>query len=265
MIVTKKAAIFLFLFWLGVSHGAEPKTEIVPIQHRQAAELVDTLQPFLEEGGIIRAYNHQLIIKSSDQNLTELKQIIQKLDQAPRQLLITVRQPLASEAHSYGSSTSGQITPKGSSVSIKTYSTSSRDQAPTEQQIRTLEGQPAAIYIGQAFPLGQQETVQTPSGSYSKSRVDYKEVKTGFTVIPRVNGDEVILEISPQTESLPVTGGGMIQIQRAHTTVRGKLGEWLELSGATSEQNSTGKRLLYSTRSRDKQTRRILVKVNEIK
>jgi hypothetical protein len=76
-----------------------------------------------------------------------------------------------------------------------------------------------------------------------------QDIATGFDVIPRVAGDEVLLEIAPQREVAGTLGRGSVQVQRASSTLRARLGEWVELAGADEGASS----------------RRIWVKVDEVR
>jgi hypothetical protein len=70
-------------------------------------------------------------------------------------------------------------------------------------------------------------------------------VQTGFYATPRLSGDRVTLEISPQQQRL--TGGDRgaqvaVATGSAATTVSGRLGEWIEIGGVieTSAGSNTG-------------------------
>jgi type II secretory pathway component GspD/PulD (secretin) len=67
----------------------------------------------------------------------------------------------------------------------------------------------------------------------------YKEIGTGFYVVPRLSGERVLLDISPQKEQLVSGRDKSIATQRIVTTVSGRLGEWIELGGI-SQRNEGG-------------------------
>jgi hypothetical protein len=64
-----------------------------------------------------------------------------------------------------------------------------------------------------------------------------QDVTSGFYVVPRLNGDEVTLEIM-QHDDRPGQRRGAINTQSAGTVVRGRLGEWVELGGVETSNNS---------------------------
>ncbi len=244
----------------------ESKLEIIPLHHRNAGEILSSLRPFVAQGGVIKAHGNQLIIKTSAKNLAELKQIIATLDQAARQLIITVRQTRAGEGYTEALGAEGEITTGGgAAVTIEGHRTGRRDQAVAEQQIRTLEGQAATIQIGQSIPVGELSTQQTPWGSQSQGGVKYKSVTSGFTVIPRLQGNEVVLEIASQSQAPATSGGGIINTQKTQTTLRAKLGQWVKLGGVAGEEASSDQAIIHHTARRDERQRQIYIRVTEVR
>ena len=81
--------------------------------------------------------------------------------------------------------------------------------------------------------------------------------------VPRVSGDRVTIDISPRDDT-PGPLPGSVNTQRLVTTVSGRLGEWIELGGASGEQGASGSGIAsYGTRSASRQ-RRLLLKVDEL-
>ncbi|MGI9247548.1 MAG: hypothetical protein ACR2QI_00950, partial [Woeseiaceae bacterium] len=83
--------------------------------------------------------------------------------------------------------------------------------------------------------------------------IEYKDAVTGFYVLPRIRGDNVILEVSPFKSSQSNTRGDNIDTQSASTTITGRVGEWLLIGGVTEQleqaQSTTGTTI--ATQSRD--------------
>ena len=72
--------------------------EIVPLRHRLVDDLVPTLRALLAPGGTVTGLQDQLVIRTTPENLAELKRVLGALDTKLRTLRITVRQDV--EAHS---------------------------------------------------------------------------------------------------------------------------------------------------------------------
>jgi type II secretory pathway component GspD/PulD (secretin) len=58
-------------------------------------------------------------------------------------------------------------------------------------------------------------------------------------VLPRVNGDTVILEVDTQNESLRGgRSGNQVDTQRVSTSVMGKVGQWMTLGGVDESSSA---------------------------
>jgi hypothetical protein len=90
-------------------------------------------------------------------------------------------------------------------------------------------------------------------------------VVIGFNVMPRVQGDVVTLDISQQSESLDaeISYNTNIHVQRASTTVSGKIGEWIDIGGVTQQQVFKSRGVLSSRTGRQHDSRAVFVKVEE--
>ena len=92
---------------------------------------------------------------------------------------------------------------------------------------------------------------------------------TGFYVLPRLSGDVVTVEISPQRDTLARPEQnlprGSVNVQSAATTVSGALGQWLEVGGIVQGASNDQSVLLGSTRTTSSDNRRILIRVDEIR
>lgn len=255
----------LLLLTLAIQVNAA-SLEMIELKHRPAENMIPILKPLLDKDGVISGTGFNLIIRTSEPNLQQLKEVIQKLDTAPRQLLIYVKQLSEDEYRKQHSNAKIHATDKKVNANIRIYSTHDRDEGNVIQKVRVLEGNPAFIEAGQAIPLGERVT----NGHSVQETVRYKNVTRGFYVLPRVSGNKVsgervTLFISPHKASLSPEGGGKINIQQVETTVSGKLGEWMEIGGSTSYEQHKGTGFTYRTKSRSSQSGRTMIKVEEIK
>lgn len=180
--------------------------------------MIPVIQPFLGKGDAVSSTGNQLILRTNNQR--QIRKLIEKLDRAPRNLVITVRQ--------------GEVATGQESV----YSTDSAGGG-NESHVRVLEGTPAFIRIGRSIP--RQSVSTGPYGTIVTQ--GYQDVSSGFYAMAMISGDMVTLEVSPMFER-PLDGG--VDRQRLVTSVSGKVGQWLELGGAgQASSDSDG----YHTRS----------------
>lgn len=259
--------------------AAEPAPEIIPLRHLTAEQAVELVKPFIEKEGALSGHNNQLIVRTTAENLAQIREMLKALDIAPRRLLITVKQDRLIEQADNEISTRGGIRSGDVHISAGKPGTKPRDGAEVRiirsdalaqdknaQQVQVLEGSAAFIEIGQSIPVAER-TVE--GGGITNPRlynsITYKNVTTGFSVLPRVSGDTVTLEVAPQRAAPSAQGGGRIDTAQMHTTVSGKLGEWIDIGGAVQEQSSDSSEILASTRSLRNDNHRVFIKVEEAK
>ena len=164
-----------------------------------------------------------------------------------------------SDAASQGLETSGRVGERSTRIDFRAHASRAAAEARVDQRLQVLEGARAFIATGQSTPLPQREVIRTPGGVVAQETMVIRETTTGFEAVPRIAGDTVFLDISPQRES--ASG----ELQRAATTASGRLGEWFEIAGVAGSAIRDDRAILSGTRSRASDTRRIWVKVEELR
>lgn len=239
--------------------------EVIELHHRPAKEVVPIIQPFLGPHDVVRGTGFQIILRTDTQRLAQIRKIIAHLDKAPKRLLITVRHTSVSLDGSSGAG--GQVrTGKGGDTSrVRIYSTENQDQAAADQRIQVLEGHRAFIRTGQSIPLGEHSVTTGPGGTSIQDTIRYRNVMSGFYVVPRLDGHRVILHIIPQRAEVSRENGGKINVQRAETTLSGPVGQWLTVGGtiAPADRDATG--IIYRTEDSSEQRGSVQVKVEVLK
>jgi len=290
MKITFLSRLLISLLLLCAAHGttlAAGSLEVIQLQHRSAEDVIPILRPFLDQRGALSGTGYQLIVRTTPENLTQLRDILKRVDTAPRRLIITVKQNADDSDSSSGMQVSGreQI---GSDVSVaappdrgrggtsieyrdantrlrtRVTSTDSRSADADTQQIQVLEGHEALIQVGQSVPVLDQSVTTIDGRPIVEEQIAYKDVMRGFHVLPRINGDQVTLDVSPYHDKLSQEQGGAIDVQSMHTTVSGRLGEWLEIGGSVEEENRQDSSYTHSARTSSRDQRRVLLKVEEV-
>lgn len=214
--------------------------EVVELHYRPAEELIPMLQPLVGEAGAVTGRGFQLIIKSPAAELGQIKSIVAQLDRAPKQLLITVEQVADHALTQRGSAVSG-------SVDLRVHSTQDHNESTLRQTLRVMEGQEAFISTGQDVPVAESAPVMRDAEVLSPGGVDYRSIRSGFIVLPRVNGDVATLTITPQRMRQRVDQGGAIDVQAASTTLSGQLEEWIELGAVENRERVDENTIVRST------------------
>jgi type II secretory pathway component GspD/PulD (secretin) len=254
--VRRSIRVLAVVILLGVTatlQAQQTVLEVIDLKYRSAEQIVPMLRPLLAPGGTISALQNRLIVRTTPQNLAELRKVLDAVDAKPKRLVISVRQEvaetgLASEAEVSGSigSDSARVTVPGSRskqganaevrkgdnvVRGRVLSSQSAATAPVVQTVQVQEGNEALIRIGQSVPVRSGNVIQTPQGAQIAESVEYHEVDSGFRVRPRLNGDQVMLEISSRRDSVAHRNTEAFNIQHVDTVISGRLGEWMEVGG----------------------------------
>ncbi len=264
-----KALVILFLLTFSLFNQANAEMEIISIKNRPATEIKNLLLPLLQPEERVVASGSNLILQAAPERLFEIQTIIEKLDSAQENLVITVVQgrDISAEQFNIAARVQAKINSNDSAnknfrFDAKIRKTKSKDQKQNTQTLKTIDGQPAHIKIGTVRPI--QDVYIHPS-QYGNpaitSETRYLETSTGFIVTPRLVGqDQVILDIAPWSDNY---NHQQIDTQDMHTVVRVRLGEWLEIGGNTENYHSDSTTLLSETRTTRTQNMHILIKVDK--
>ena len=235
---------FFLLLWLFVSVAfAQGTLEVISLRHRTADQVMPVLRPLLEPGGVLSGQYNQLIVRTSSGNLAQIRAVLDSIDQPARRLTISVRFDNAQQSARSGVETDARISNRSSSANVRIEDSRSSRGEQVDQRIQVLEG-------GQAYI------------STDESR-NYAQTGSGIAVVPRVSGNNVTLDIGAQQEAF--TRGGAIQGERVVSTVSGRLGEWIDLGGASSTSSRSDSGILSSRERTTTGNRGIWVKVEELR
>lgn len=262
-----------------------PELRVIELRHRTAGELLAALQPLLGPGETLTGMDSRLIVRASPATLAQLERAIAALDVARRNLRITVRHASAAGSREQSTAVRGAIGPDGTRVivtgpppgsgglTVGRERPSSEVELHGERRIATrhaqldqtlvvIEGGQGLIRIGESLPVVQPFLALVGARLRTVAGVAYHEVSTGFTVIPRWQGDTVLLSIAPRLSFRAGGGYETVELQELATTVSVRPGEWLDLGGAVETANDVN-RQIFATRHHDRrESTRILVRVD---
>ena len=273
------------------AHAQSTVLEVIPLHYRMAEEVIPIIQPMLAREGSVSGFQGQLVVRTTPANLEEIKRILASLDTAPRQLVITVRQETDVERSRSSAEVSGsvggdhgRVTIPGSGgtrggnvvlrdgddpLRVNVLEGTSSETDRSEQTVRVMEGREAFVRIGQSVPVRERQVQRTVVGGRVVEQVvegaQYRDVASGFYVLPRVSGDRVTLDVSSQRESLSRRSAGNVNVQSLVTTVSGRLGEWMEIGGVGQDASGRQAVLLGRSATASRDSRRVLIKVEEVR
>lgn len=269
---------------------AQTTVEVLPLKYRKSEQVIPVLQPLLGRDSSISAFQNQLVIRATPAELAQLKRVLADIDTMPKRLLITVRQDADLDRARREAELSGSIgnenaritvpgsgSREGGNVTIRdgddrlrgrVVDSQRSSSSSTSQTIQVLEGNSAFIRVGESRPVRSRQVVRTVVNGQIVDRVvestEYRDANTGFSVVPRVQGNLVTLDIDPQRETFNDGRRGTINVQRVVTTVSGRLGEWLDLGGINESLSDNQAVLLGRSSTSSSERRGVQVKVEEL-
>ena len=257
---------------------AQGAMEIISLKHRSVEQVIPVLRPLVEPGGVVSGQGYQLILRASPRNLEDLKAALAVIDTPQRRLQISVRFDHQADAARSGIDVRGTLRAgevgvsnqrfpaERSGVDVRIDSSRAASDERVDQRVQVLEGGRAFIATGQSRPLAQRQVIRTPGGgTVVQETTVMQDLRTGFEVTPRVSGGTVYLEIAPQRETPGNLGPGSVQAQRVATSVSARLGEWVELGGASEATTRRDGGMLSSREASAGAERRIWLKVEELR
>jgi type II/III secretion system protein len=280
-------SLLFLIFGISPVLAESMKIEIIPMKNRLVSDVIPVIEPLVVEGGSVTGMKDKLIVKTTPSNLKQIKSVLAEIDNAPRRLMISVKQNVdgnfnIKEGGYSGRYNSGDVKFKspdpgregtiiqgkdsdGNVIRYRQLETRSRLEDKNVFRVQTLEGNPAFINSGQSVPVATQSTFVTAGGIVYQDGVEYRDVTSGFYVLPRLQGDNVTLLVAPHLSRVTPGEAAIFDVQNVETTASGRLGEWIQLGGTTQHYNDDSRRNAISTQRRGQEQRNVLIKVEEIK
>ena len=255
-----KQLCLLLASLLLVSTVRADSVSVVQLQHRPAAEVVPVIAPMLGPNDAISGEGFKIFVRASAEGQQRVRSLVERLDTPARVLQVFVFQgsehvlrELALRANvqvQRGDTTidvgsgneadgGGRIiySTSGGSASVDAVATQRNLRDYPIHRVRVTEGKEAYIETGERIPYFA--GVALRGRRVLAGGVQYENVVTGFYALPRIRGDNVVLEVSPFKNSRSDTGRGSVETQSATTTVTGRAGEWLFIGGVSEQTERT--------------------------
>jgi len=241
--------------------------EVHALRYRTAEQVLPVIAPLVASPGSVSGLQNQLVVRAPAQTQADVRAVLERIDTAPRRLLVSVRHDDTARSQASGVTAQGQAVlgrTSGGSLDLRVQDTRASAADQGIQQIQVLEGQPAVIRSGQSTPVPVRQTIRGADGVVRVvETIDYRDTGSSVQVLPRLAGEQVVLDILPERAE-PARGAG-VAVQRLSTQVSGRLGEWIELGGVTRDASAQQSTLLGSTTRSGQESRRTWVRVEELR
>lgn len=277
-------AVVLLIAIRSVAATAD-EIHVIALKHRTAQELIPVIRPLLGPADAVSAMEYRLLVRTSPRRLAEVERVVQQLDVAQRNLTLTVRQGSQADNRSSSQELSGEvdvgkhgrvtlprhqennrgavIEGQGSDARLRYQTRAERGSASDNrtQTLRVQDGKPAYIRLGQSAPHVKRIISLSGRQLAVAQDLEYRNVVTGFEVLPRVQGERVQLDITPRLSSLADPATGLANFQELRTTVNVRLGEWIDLGAISGAGENVRRAIVESATAGDDEQRSVWVKV----
>lgn len=271
--------VYALVVLLGLACGrmafADYPIEVIELQYRTLEEVIPVIRPLLGANDSVTGMGNNLVLKAPAERIRQVRQLLVQLDRPSQRLLITVgnEAEVARSSRGYTGSADiksgdGQISINSpgrpvdeTSVRIRLHDRATQRSSTSGYQVQALEGRPAYISSGVRVPVSGVQRYYHNGIPHERWTTQLQDVSGGFYVVPRLQGDSVMLEILQHDDRL-ARGRGMVSTQSTGTVVRGRLGEWLQLGGIDITTDSSQGGLGRGMSGQDSELRQISVKVD---
>lgn len=240
--------LLLVLFFAASNALAQREITAITVNYASPEQLVSVLAPLLSEGSSVRHFQNKLILNATPEELAKTRELLQQLDRAGRQLLVSVRTDSSGSSNRSGvdvdsvirsgdvvitNNNGGRSTE--SRTIVRTQSTRGTQADNGNQAVRVTEGMPAYIATGVSAPT---QTLTVGPNGQRVYQQDFVSAVAGFYATTWLNGDTVRISIDQSNDQFE---GRSIATQQLQSEVSGRLGQWLPIgvvSQSASRQDS---------------------------
>lgn len=228
-------------------------TEVFTIGYRPVDEMIGILRPLVPPPGSVSGAYGKIVVRTTPENMRDVREILATLDRAPANLLVSVRHSMNEEVRRDLYEAFGQVGGDDAAVStgrraegggglvirhedagVRVDRSRSTVEDAGTQRVRVLEGKEAFIRTGQSVPVTEERVVTQGGVTTIQRSTAYRNVDSGFYVRARLaDDDRVNVEIFPRRNRL-AGDSGAVDVREASTVVSSRLGRWMEIGGVDS-------------------------------
>lgn len=248
------------------------------LKTRTADEIIPILEPLLRQNESISGKGFLLFIQTSSQRATELKQLIESIDQRGKTLRISVTSDETLVAHENNIQGSVQVNSGDARVIVGqakrnqdanitingNYAT--RNTENNKTQFINLEEGASAFVAKETLRFFPVSTFISNGRGISEIQSSQANVRSdGFYVEARTI-DEQYATINIQSFASGNTNNQQFENEQlsANTTLRASIGQWIELGGIGESTATTSSGILSRTRRNEDRFNRIFLKVEVV-
>nr|WP_133132892.1 type II/III secretion system protein [Legionella sp. PL877] len=236
------------LLFLATNVFAQPLiTKVIQLHYQSADNVVKLIQPLLQEGEQVTGTGQTLIVKVSPETLTQLRIVLNKLDQPPVTFEITVFQGDPDWLSAQNDNTI-------------VVSTSSISQQQRRQSVRVMNGESAFVSTGQDQPVLSSAGI----GWFTGVSYDRRLVQNGLLVEPVLQGQQVKLTVRRIREQDSNVSNQQFDQQQVATTLLVPLNKWVPLASAQGDAPAASDTVVIRAGNQFAQNSTLYIKVDVV-
>lgn len=248
-------ALVLGLGWAICAAADTTRIEQIQLQNRNAQEMIPLVRPLVGKEGGVSGQGYVLILRATDAQIEDIKNVVRQLDQSARRFIISVEQVNDNNRAREESGADGRVVidngGASGTVTIRGAKTGDRDGGSVRQQVMVSEGSSGYIQFGQRMPEGTRLRFAPGAGVIFEESSGWIDLTTGFQVTPRLLPDDTVqLTIRVQGETPDAASPRTIRTQNMETSVRIPLNQWVTLGASEEAFQSSGSGIVHRTQSR---------------
>lgn len=250
-ILSHLLVFFLCALMFTHSHAQGTRVKTYTLHYKTAEQVIPLIKPMLVPGAVISGQGKLLMIKSTYENLTEVRYMLRNIDLPTKQLRILVK----TDRHH------GLETSSIAANDIREYETNSLRNEHVQQSIQVSEGSKAYIATGEEIPV----ISTAPFNVWGSIGIEYKPIESGFVVTPMLlPNNKVQLNIQQYKEKLDYAGDTDIQYQKSGTIAVVPVNHWFNLGGSQMINDAPEEDFVYQTTNHFRNIQRLYVKVQVV-
>jgi hypothetical protein len=253
MRLTKRFTIFLLtgflvgLQWMpAVVTACHGMLAVIQIDYSNPEDITRAASVLLTSAGKLAfdRRTHSLIVNDTPQVVTQVRELIERLDLPAPGLKIRVKLGEVREERADELTARGRISGPGWSLGTKGREedgidvtldqAQSRSRQHSEYMVKGQSGRPAYIVTGRDIPFTTRWNKVCGTFGGCRNLATYARVETGFEVLPIIRGQLALVSLTPRISSYEA---GIVRFAGAVTQIRVPLGRWVDVGSATGGQN----------------------------
>lgn len=216
---------------------AADQVRVFQLEHQRAEAVLPDLEKLAGDSVRVVASGTRIVATGKPGALDRLAELVSALDRQQTQWLIRVRQEEYSGSDAFGTAVSERSNRIGYRLGNMMHA--------DEQTLLVLDGATGFITVGRNEPFVRSFAAMVGETTGLVESIDYRQVRTGFTVRLLAVGDAVELELVPTLERVAGEGKGKrILFTRSATHVRAAPGKWIDIGRIYDRTGGAGLALL---------------------